>query len=90
MVNRYFLFEFTFLRVFPKIWGAKKIYFIVTRGRNRLLSKAEALGRVVSCGFEIIDYEYINGLIYVITKKQKESDSVKSLCDNKGKFLEPK
>ncbi len=68
----YFLFEFIFLRVFPKVWGFKKIYFIVTRGRNRLLSKAEGFGRVVSCGFEIQDYVYSNGLLYVVTKKVKE------------------
>jgi lipopolysaccharide/colanic/teichoic acid biosynthesis glycosyltransferase len=67
----YFLFEFIFLRVFPKIWGFKKLYFIITRGRNRLLSKAEGLGRVVSCGFEIEDYMFSNGLIYVVTKKVK-------------------
>jgi lipopolysaccharide/colanic/teichoic acid biosynthesis glycosyltransferase len=68
----YFALEFIFLRVFPKVWGLKKIYFTVTRGRNRLLSKAEALGRLVSCGFEIIDYKHINGLLYFVVKKKTE------------------
>jgi lipopolysaccharide/colanic/teichoic acid biosynthesis glycosyltransferase len=68
----YFLFEFVFLRVFPKVWGFKKIYFTITRGRNRILSKAEGLGRVISCGFDIQEYFYSNGLLYVITKKVKE------------------
>ena len=70
--NIYFVFEFIFLRVFPKIWGFKKIYFLLTRGRNRLLSKAETLGRLVSCGFEIVDYESFNGLMYVVSKKVSE------------------
>lgn len=68
----YFFCEFIFLRVFPKIWGLKKIYFFITHGRNRLLSKAEILGRLVSCGFEIIDYKTINGLLYFVIKKVKK------------------
>lgn len=70
--NVYFVFEFIFLRVFPKMWGLKKIYFSITRGRNRLLSKAETFGRLASCGFEIADYQSFNGLMYVIAKKVKE------------------
>jgi len=68
----YFLTEFIFLRVFPKIWGLKKIYFFITRGRNRLLSKAETLGRLVSCGFEIEDYTVIKGYTYFVVKKVGE------------------
>jgi lipopolysaccharide/colanic/teichoic acid biosynthesis glycosyltransferase len=70
--NVYFGFEFIFLRMFPKMWGFKKIYFLLTRGRNRLLSKAETMGRLVSCGFEIEAYESFNGLLYVVSKKIKE------------------
>ena len=72
--NIYFIFEFIFLRMFPKMWGFKKIYFLLTRGRNRLLSKAEVLGRLVSCGYEIVSYESVNGLMYVVTKKIKEPE----------------
>lgn len=68
----YFGMEFIFMRVFPKIWGFKKVYFLLTRGRNRLLSKAEVFGRLASCGFEIVDYESFNGLMYVVAKKIKE------------------
>lgn len=68
----YFAFEFIFLRVFPKVWGLKKIYFAITRGRNRLISKAETLGRLASCGFEIIDYQSFDGLMYVVSRKVKE------------------
>lgn len=65
----YTLVEFIFHRVFPKLWGFKKIYFAFTRGRNRLLSKAEVLGRLVCCGFEIIEYNEINRRIYFVVKK---------------------
>lgn len=67
----YFIFEFIFLRVFPKVWGLKKLYFMVTKGRNRLLSKAEVLGRLVCCGFEIKAVETINGLLYFAVEKVK-------------------
>jgi len=75
--NIYYVLEFVFLRVFPKIWGLKKIYFLITRGRRRLLSKAEVLGRLVSCGFEIIDYTSINGILYIVTRKIKEPENIK-------------
>ncbi|MBI4647660.1 MAG: hypothetical protein HY738_14000, partial [Bacteroidia bacterium] len=48
----YYLIDFIFKRVFPKVWGLKKLYFLITAGRNRVLSKAEVLGRLVSCGFQ--------------------------------------
>ena len=68
----YFGFEFVFKRVFPKLPYLKKIYFHVTKGKNRLLSKAEALGRLVSCGFEILDYKNIDGIHYFAARKIKE------------------
>src|ERR1035437_8768084 len=68
----YFVMEFIFFRISPKVFGFKKIYFLLTRGRNRLLSKAEVLGRLVCCGFEIIDYRGINGLTYFVAKKIKD------------------
>jgi len=70
--NIWFGMEFIFLRVFPKVWGFKKIYFSVTRGRNRLLSKAEVMGRLVSCGFNIEAREAFNGLTYIVCKKVNE------------------
>ncbi|MDO9000957.1 MAG: sugar transferase [Bacteroidota bacterium] len=70
--NIWFGAEFVFLRMFPKIWGLKKIYFLVTRGRNRLLSKAEVMGRLVSCGFSIEASEAFNGITYAVCKKIKE------------------
>ena len=72
--NLWFTFEFVFLRMAPKIWGLKKIYFFITQGRNRLLSKAEVMGRLVSCGFEIVDEQSFDGLKYVVAKKIKEPD----------------
>ena len=68
----YFGFEFVFKRMFPKLPLFKKIYFFVTKGKNRLLSKAESLGRLVSCGFEILEFKEIDGINYFAVKKVKD------------------
>ena len=65
----YELGEFIFLRIFPKVKFLKKIYFAITQGKNRLISKSETLGRLVSCGFYIVDFKEFDGLLYVVSKK---------------------
>lgn len=70
--NLYFGFEFLFNRILPKISFTKKYYFDFTKGNDRLLSKAEGLGRLVSCGFRILDFKSINGILYFVVKKEGE------------------
>jgi len=57
-------------RVIHKITVLNKLYFFITNGKNRPLSKAEALGRIISCGFEIYDVCEIDGLLYIFAKKK--------------------
>ena len=70
--NIYFALEFIFLRVFPKVPFLQKVYFFITRGHNRLLSKAEVMGRLVSCGFDIVDHASFKGHMYLVTRKVKQ------------------
>lgn len=63
--------EFIFLRIFPKVGGLKQLYFAATGGKGRLLSKAEMLGRLVCCGFEIVSHESIDGLTWFAVQKVK-------------------
>jgi lipopolysaccharide/colanic/teichoic acid biosynthesis glycosyltransferase len=65
----YFFFDFIFKRVFPKLLLTQWLYFFVTAGRNRVLSKAESLGRLVFCGFNIVDVAEIGGLTYFVGVK---------------------
>ncbi len=65
----YFL-DFTFKRVLPKLSLTKKIYFWFTKGNNRVLSLTESLGRLVSCGFDIIGYQRIGFTTYILGQKQ--------------------
>lgn len=73
----YYLFDFIFKRVFSKLWITKWLYFFVTAGRNQVLSKAEALGRLVYCGFEIVDETEIDNINYFVVKKVKTVELVK-------------
>lgn len=59
-------------RVLPKIPISKKFYFFFTKGRNRALSKAETLGRLYSCGFDIIEEKCIDEKLYFVAKKVKQ------------------
>ncbi len=63
------IIDFIYKRVFPKLPIIKSLYFSITRGHNRVISKAEFLGRLVSCGFEILEYFEYNNLLYIISKK---------------------
>lgn len=67
----YYFFDFIFKRVFPKFPITKKIYFFITNGRNRVLSKAETFGRLYSCGFKLVDEALIGSRLYFIAEKIK-------------------
>lgn len=64
-------FHFIFHRIFPKLAITKQIYFILTDGKNRTLSKAEIFGRLSFCGFKMLQYETIGNQIYFTCKKSK-------------------
>ncbi len=70
----YFFIEFVFLRVIPKLWGFKKVFFWLTKGRLRLISKSEILGRLYSCGFELLEYRNIGSDLFVVCKKRCDPD----------------
>lgn len=64
--------DILFHRVTPKLPGTKRIYFGITKGRGRVLSKAEAFGRIYSCGFEVTEEHEIEGETYFTARKIKE------------------
>ena len=68
----YYTVDVLFTRVFPKVPLSKQIYFSVTKGKGRVLSKAETFGRLYSCGFEVVDERIINNEIYFVAHKTKE------------------
>lgn len=70
VLNRsYYLLDFIFRRVFPKLPFTDRFEFFVTAARNRPMSKAEALGRTVYAGFQIESTAFIGGKLFFEAKK---------------------
>lgn len=73
VLNRiYYFFDYIVKRVFPKFKLTKRIYFFLTRGENRVVSKAETFGRLYSCGFRVINEREIKGRLYYVARKTRE------------------
>ncbi len=68
----HYTYDVIVTRVFPKLPVFKQIYFSITKGRNRVLSRAETYGRIISCGFEIIETRDIGDVQYFACKKITE------------------
>lgn len=68
----YYFLDFILKRVLPKWKPTRAIYFHITKGRNRVLSLTEALGRLVSCGYEIVDCKKIKYNTWIVAQKVNE------------------
>lgn len=64
-----YLLDFVFARIMPKVPALKKLYFTLTQGQDRALSKAEILGRLCYCGFQIVAVTETDDDFYFIAKK---------------------
>jgi len=67
-----YIFDYIFSRILPKLPIAKNLYFHLTKGKGRVISRAEVYGRLYSCGFEIIDEKIINHSLFFVAKKVKD------------------
>jgi lipopolysaccharide/colanic/teichoic acid biosynthesis glycosyltransferase len=67
-----YFFDYIIKRILPRFLITKKIYFFLTRGQNRVFTKAETFGRLYSCGFEIIDEKFISGHLFFVARKTGE------------------
>ena len=58
----------------PKIFITRRLYYDITQGKNRILSKTEVLGRLYCCGFEVIGEKKIGQLTYVFAQRNKQPE----------------
>jgi len=65
----FYLIDFLWNRVFPKIIFLKSIYNGLTGGTHKALSLAEGLGRLYFNGFEVLHLKIINGTMFFVAKK---------------------
>lgn len=61
--------DFLINRVLPKCKPTRKLYFSITKGKNRVITLTETLGRLKSCGFATINHYSVGNRKYVLAKK---------------------
>jgi lipopolysaccharide/colanic/teichoic acid biosynthesis glycosyltransferase len=67
--------DFILHRVIPRIPYLDNLYFLLTNGEFHAISKTEVMGRLIYCGFEIVDFRRINGLTYFAVIKKRSPDN---------------
>jgi hypothetical protein len=68
----FYVLDFFWKRMCPKLPLLKKIYFLITKGSGRVFSMAQGLGRLYYCGFEVIALEEEKNFVWFAVKKVKE------------------
>lgn len=64
--------DYLWNRVFPKLWLTRRLYFIITNGNVRTMSRVEILGRMYRAGFEVVDENFHDGEFFLTARKTKE------------------
>ncbi len=81
LANILYLADFIWKRVFPKLPVTNKIYSSLSNGKDRALSLAEILGRLIYCGFEILDLSAIDNQVFFVAKKNNSTNQ-----ENNGNY----
>ncbi len=68
-----YISHFLYHRVMPKIFLTRRLYYDLTNGKKRILSKTEVLGRLTYCGFEPIRQIKVGDENYIICKRIRDS-----------------
>lgn len=67
-----YFFHYLWHRVCPRVHGFQKIYFGITKGKNRTMHRVEVIGRAYRAGFEVLDEEFRQGDYFLLLHKVKE------------------
>lgn len=59
-------------RVWPRLLLTSRLYYDVTKGRKRMLSKTEVLGRLYYCGFEVDEIVPMGHIEYVFAHRHSQ------------------
>ena len=65
----YYSYDFVIKRIFPKLRLTRGLYMFLTEGKNAVISRAEALGRLSRAGFKIKQEAFIGNLLFIEAKK---------------------
>ena len=64
--------QYLWHRVCPKLWLTRQLYFTVTGGKNRNMSRVEIIGRLYRAGYEVIDERFREGEFFLTARKVAE------------------
>lgn len=67
--NLLYFFDFLWKRVMPKIPLTREIYFTFSKEKDRAISLAEGLGRLVYCGYKVLDLVAVDDVVYFAAVK---------------------
>lgn len=59
-------------RVLPRLLLTSRLYYDVTKGRKRMLSKTEVLGRLYYCGFEVDEIVPMGHIEYIFAHRHSQ------------------
>lgn len=59
-------------RVWPRLMLTSRLYYDMTRGKKRMLSKTEVLGRLYYCGFEVDEIVPMGHIEYVFAHRHSQ------------------
>jgi len=75
VINRIvYIFYYLFKRVMPKVLLTRGLYYLLSKGNDRVFSKAEILGRLYCSGFKVVMEKKVCHLTYVIAKRVKNPE----------------
>jgi lipopolysaccharide/colanic/teichoic acid biosynthesis glycosyltransferase len=77
IANTLYFFDFIWKRVFPKLPITREMYSTFSKEKDRAISLAEGLGRLVYSGFKILDLAAVDDVVYFAAVKDKVSTPVK-------------
>jgi len=65
-------FWFIYRRILPRLLLMSRLYYDVTKGRKRMLSKTEVLGRLYYCGFHVDQIVPMGHIEYVFAHRHSQ------------------
>ncbi len=69
-------YYFIVKRVVPKLFLTNRLYFDITKGRNRYFSNTEILGRLYYCGFEVVKEFHSDHLNWIIARRKQNPQTL--------------
>lgn len=67
-----YFFDYFIHRVFSKLTVTNSLYYWITKGERRVLTRVEVLGRIYRAGYDVVQEHVHDNNFYVVAKKIKE------------------